>query len=112
MLTIDKLSIVHRRDLREIMRDFSLQLGPGDRAVLIGEEGDGKSTLLRLIRDPALVEGYVEWTGSVSPGGRCGWLPQEPGPHAARPDREAAIRVLPRLCPHEPQGARRARSGA
>lgn len=78
MLTIDKLSIVHRRDLREIMRDFSLQLGPGDRAVLIGEEGDGKSTLLRLIRDPALVEGYVEWTGSVSPGGRCGWLPQEP----------------------------------
>ena len=96
MLTIDKLSIVHRRDLREIMRDFSLQLGPGDRAVLIGEEGDGKSTLLRLIRDPALVEGYVEWTGSVSPG----------------PDREAAIRVLPRLCPHEPQGARRPRRGA
>ena len=56
---------------------FSLQLGPGDRAVLIGEEGNGKSTLLKLIHEPASVEGYAEWSGAVSPGGRTGYLPQE-----------------------------------
>ena len=77
MLTIDRLSITHRRDLREILDNFSLLLGPGERAVLIGEEGNGKSTLLRLIHDPASVEGYAEWSGEVSAGGRTGYLPQE-----------------------------------
>ena len=80
MLTIDKLSVTCRSDLRCILSDFSLQLGPGERAALIGEEGDGKSTLLRLIHDPALAEAYVEWSGAVSPGGRTGYLPQELSP--------------------------------
>lgn len=79
MLTIDKLSILRREQLRDILKDFSLQLGPGDKAVLIGEEGNGKSTLLKLIHDPDSVEGYAEWSGSVSPGGRTGYLPQELG---------------------------------
>ena len=77
MLTIDNLTITHLRDLRTVLTDFSLQLGPGDKAVLIGEEGNGKSTLLKLIHDPALVEGYAEWSGRVSQGGRTGYLPQE-----------------------------------
>ena len=47
MLTIDKLSVTCRSDLRYILSDFSLQLGPGERAALIGEEGNGKSTLLQ-----------------------------------------------------------------
>ena len=79
MLTIDKLSILRCEQLRDMMKDFSLQLGPGDKAVLIGEEGNGKSTLLKLIHDPDSVEGYAEWSGSVSPGGRTGYLPQELG---------------------------------
>ena len=66
MLTIDNLTITHLRDLRTVLTDFSLQLGPGDKAVLIGEEGNGKSTLLKLIHDPALVEGYAEWSGRMS----------------------------------------------
>ena len=90
MLTIDKLSILRREQLRDILKDFSLQLGPGDKAVLIGEEGNGKSTLLKLIHDPDSVEGYAEWSGSVSPGGRTGYLPQELGAQAApRPRRGA-----------------------
>ena len=80
MLTIDKLSVTCRSDLRCILSDFSLQLGPGERAALIGEEGDGKSTLLRLIHNPALAEGYIEWSGTISPGGRTGYLPQELSP--------------------------------
>ena len=78
MLQIQNLTIVHRRDSRILLRDFSFVLRPGDRAVLIGEEGDGKSTLLRTICDPALTADYVETTGAVVRSGlRLGYLPQE-----------------------------------
>ena len=49
MLTIDKLSVTCRSDLRCILSDFSLQLGPGERAALIGRNGTGKSTILKLL---------------------------------------------------------------
>ena len=51
MLQIQNLTITHKKDLRELVRDFSFCLNPGDRAALIGEEGNGKSTLLKLIYD-------------------------------------------------------------
>ena len=41
MLKIEHLTITHRRDLRTILRDFSLILNRGDKAVLIGEEATG-----------------------------------------------------------------------
>ena len=66
MLTIDKLSILRREQLRDMMKDFSLQLGPGDKAVLIGEEGNGKSTLLRVLAGDPSVESYIEVSGSFS----------------------------------------------
>ena len=47
------------------MEDFSFVLNKGDRAVMIGEEGNGKSTLLKLIYDPALVDSYAEYTGEI-----------------------------------------------
>ena len=78
MLKIDRLTIIHRRDLRTILRDFSLVLNRGDRAVLIGEEGNGKSTLLKWIFDPALVEEYAEAEGMrTTQGELLGYLPQE-----------------------------------
>ena len=43
MLQINKLMITHRKDLRVILEDFSLVLNAGDKAVIIGEEGNGKS---------------------------------------------------------------------
>ena len=66
MLQIQNLTITHKKDLRELVRDFSFCLNPGDRAALIGEEGNGKSTLLKLIYDEHLTEGYVEFTGTIS----------------------------------------------
>ena len=47
MLQIKKLNIEHRRDLRVILENFNLVLNTGDKAVIIGEEGNGKSTLLK-----------------------------------------------------------------
>ena len=49
MLQINHLSVTHIRDLRPIVTDFSLVLQPGEKAAVIGEEGNGKSTLLKLI---------------------------------------------------------------
>lgn len=78
MLQIQHLTITHKKDLREILKDFSLSLNPGDKAALIGEEGNGKSTLLKLIYDEGLVEDYAEYTGNILKKGlKCGYLPQE-----------------------------------
>ena len=45
MLQIKNLTITHRKDLRVILEDFHLTLNSGDKAVIIGEEGNGKSTV-------------------------------------------------------------------
>lgn len=78
MLQIHKLTIVHKKDLRTILDKFDLVLNPGDKAVIIGEEGNGKSTLLKWIYDPGLVDDYVEAEGLKSINGEVmGYLPQE-----------------------------------
>ena len=38
-------------------------LNDGDKAVIIGEEGNGKSTLMKWIYNPSLVENYIEADG-------------------------------------------------
>jgi ATPase subunit of ABC transporter with duplicated ATPase domains len=60
MFQIKNVTLVHRKDLRTIIDDLSLTLNYGDRAVMIGEEGNGKSTLMKWIYDPSLIEDYVE----------------------------------------------------
>ena len=78
MLQVKNLTVTHKKDLTTLMEGLSFTLAPGDRAALIGEEGNGKSTVLRLLYDPALAEPYVEWTGEiVDKGVRKGYLAQE-----------------------------------
>ena len=78
MLQIKNLCFTHRKDLKEILKDFSCVLNDGDKAVIIGEEGNGKSTLLKWIYDPALVDEYVEASGErILNKERLGYLPQE-----------------------------------
>lgn len=78
MFQINHLSVTHTRDLRSMVSDFSLVLQPGDKAAVIGEEGNGKSTLLKLLYDESLVSGYTEWSGEILRGRtRMGYLPQE-----------------------------------
>lgn len=110
MLQIEHLSITHLQDLRPVLADFSLVLQDGEKAALIGEEGNGKSTLLKLIYDEALVRDYAEWFGVIRRNkSRLGYLPQElpascrslpvaaywaQGPALAREDLQAAARTL------------------
>jgi len=78
MFQIKGLNISHKRDLRNMLEDFSLVLNPGDKAVIIGEEGNGKSTLLRWMYDPDAVGDYIEAHGErIVSSERLGYLPQE-----------------------------------
>jgi ATPase subunit of ABC transporter with duplicated ATPase domains len=78
MLQIHSLTITHKKDLRVIIRDFDLVISPGDKAVLIGEEGNGKSTILKWICDPHLIEEYADAEGTrTTQGEAVGYLPQE-----------------------------------
>lgn len=78
MLQIKGLNLTHKKDFRVILDDFNLVLKDGDKAVIIGEEGNGKSTLIKWIYNPALIEDYVEANGERILGKeRLGYLPQE-----------------------------------
>ena len=49
MLQVKDLAITHKKDLTTLVEGLSFTLAPGDRAALIGEEGNGKSTVLKLL---------------------------------------------------------------
>lgn len=84
MLQIRDLSVSMRKDLRLLIEGLSLALGAGDRVAVIGEEGDGKSTLLKVIYDAGMVEEYADWSGQVLKEGLLlGYLSQEVGPEEA-----------------------------
>ena len=78
MLQINKLKLTHQKDFRVLLEDFSMTINSGDKVVLIGEEGNGKSTLLKWIADPAMVADYVDAEGNrVTNGEVTAFLPQE-----------------------------------
>lgn len=51
MLEIRNVHITQNKDLKVLVEDLSFTLNPGEKAAIIGEEGNGKSTLLRSIYD-------------------------------------------------------------
>ena len=77
MLILRNVTIRSRKDDRLLVDDLSFTLHAGERAALIGEEGNGKSTLLKWIFDPKIVEGYAEASGQCVVDGKLGYLPQE-----------------------------------
>ena len=78
MLQIQNLTVTYRRDQRVLVDHFSMTLNSRDKAVLIGEEGNGKSTLLKWIHDPSLIEDYAEASGTrIMNHETTGYLPQQ-----------------------------------
>ena len=78
MLQINGLNLTHKKDLRVILDKFDLVLNDGDKAAIIGEEGNGKSSLMKWLYNPELVEDYIEAEGTRIFGNeRLGYLPQE-----------------------------------
>lgn len=78
MIQIKNLSITHKKDLRTIVENLSFVLNDGDKAVMVGEEGNGKSTVLKWIYDPERIEAYAEGKGErILNKERLGYLAQE-----------------------------------
>jgi ATPase subunit of ABC transporter with duplicated ATPase domains len=77
MLQINNLNILLNKDGRELIKDFSFSLNKGDKAVIIGEEGNGKSTLIKFLYDEKLIAGYAKASGTVTKTDTvCGYLSQ------------------------------------
>ncbi|HPT82563.1 MAG TPA: ATP-binding cassette domain-containing protein [Limnochordia bacterium] len=77
MLVIKNLTLVMTKDLRVLLEDFNFSLQPGMKAGLIGEEGNGKSALLKAIADPESLRGYLVIKGEIITAGEViGYLPQ------------------------------------
>ena len=78
MLQVKNLSMNHTKDSHVLSTNLSFVVNEGDKAAIIGEEGNGKSTLLKLIYDPELVENYIEYSGEIINNGEVfGYLAQE-----------------------------------
>lgn len=76
MLELKNICINLIRDGRILVDDFHFTLNRGDKAVIIGEEGNGKSTLLQYVYNPDLINGYCESSGSIVTKAKCAYLPQ------------------------------------
>jgi sulfate-transporting ATPase len=70
---------------RQIIKDISLSFFPGAKIGLLGLNGSGKSTVLRIMAGADKeYDGEVQW----QPGVRIGYLPQEPELDASKTVRE------------------------
>lgn len=61
---------------REITKNFNLVINSNDKLALIGEEGNGKSTFLKYLYNPKLIEDYCFFKGVRDLPIRIGYLPQ------------------------------------
>ncbi len=77
MLILRNLTLALTRDLRILIEDFNFSLQQDMKVALIGEEGNGKSTLLKAIAEPEAITSYLEIQGEVIKSGEIlGYLPQ------------------------------------
>lgn len=77
MLQITNLSMKHLYDLSTLMEDVNFVVNALDKLAIIGEEGNGKSTLLHYILDDPSIHSYLEISGEkVNQFQRIGYLPQ------------------------------------
>lgn len=76
MLELKNITISLKKDERALVDHFSFTLSAGDKAVIIGEEGNGKSTLLQFIYQKSMVEDYCDCSGEVITKAKLAYLPQ------------------------------------
>lgn len=81
MFSVDNLSIETKKG-RKLIENLSFTLNDGDKMAIIGEEGNGKSTLLKAMIDPNLISDYCIVRGKISkPNIKIGYLEQKLDPN-------------------------------
>ena len=88
MLNINHLTITTLKG-RVLLKDFSFTLNKGDKIALIGEEGNGKSTLLKIMAGED-VSDYVTVEGEIYTRDKVAYLPQ----HINREDEDLDVRTF------------------
>lgn len=77
MLVIKNLSIYLIKDLRTVIEDFNFSLEQDMKVCIIGEEGNGKSSILKAIVDDEGLKEYAEISGEINKKNEViGYLPQ------------------------------------
>lgn len=66
MLVVNNLAIKLLENNRELIADLSFTAQLGDKIAIIGEEGNGKSTLLKAIYNSELISNYAQMTGTIA----------------------------------------------
>ena len=66
MLKLSHLTIRHTKDLRDLVRDLSLTIHEGEKVAIIGEEGNGKSSLLHVLMSPKFLPDYLTIEGEIT----------------------------------------------
>lgn len=77
MLKTTMVTLTHHKDLKNLVKDVTFTVRPGDKMAIIGDEGTGKSTLLQAFLDPELINDYATLSGQVQlEFDRVAYLPQ------------------------------------
>ncbi len=76
LLQINKLNIKNIKEERLLVKDLSFILNKNDKIAIVGDEGNGKSTLLKAIYDSSLID-YCQVTGEIKKYGKIGYLEQD-----------------------------------
>ena len=66
MIQIQHLTITHTKDLRELVHDLNLTIATGEKVAIIGEEGNGKSSLLALLVNPKAHFDHLSYEGTIN----------------------------------------------
>ena len=66
MIQIQHLTITHTKDLRELVHDLNLTIALGEKVAIIGEEGNGKSSLLALLVNPKAHFDHLSYEGTIN----------------------------------------------
>ena len=93
------------RERKQVLRDVSLDLAPGEALGVVGESGSGKSTLAKCVLgmvadvsgtleggDPRPQMVFQDPYGSLNPAKTVGWILEEPLRAAGVADKEARRR--------------------
>lgn len=77
MLQIQNLTLTHKSDLTTLVKDLNVTIQPGDKVAIIGEEGNGKSSILKFVLQDSQMSDYLEISGKlINQFDRVGYLPQ------------------------------------